>query len=316
MSHIFISYSRQDSQCAQQIVRRLEAQGFTVWFDTHSIPGGNQWTLEIQKGIQQAFAMLVLWSTNAMQSVYVQQEYELGFSHRMQHPDTLQLIPVLLEPLQQAPLPDMLKGFNAVQLQDCQGANEFKRLIASIQAIPNAVGRRTVFQDKSLPLADQPDQHPIPGTPLLAVPFMESVYTRAHLIAQPATIPQSKPPKMQLCLEFRGQDDDYQFIQQIHVHCQAVGQDVFALHITPQPQAGQYGLPNDQTGAWLDAVNTTYAATETLVGRGGAIVEVYSLGPAVLTFALGKLFYEYWHLQLFNFTKPGYQKVLDTKELL
>ena len=42
MSHIFISYSHDDSDYAHRLVRELEQEGFTAWIDER-IDYGTQW---------------------------------------------------------------------------------------------------------------------------------------------------------------------------------------------------------------------------------------------------------------------------------
>ena len=58
MSHIFISYSRQDLARSQKIVTALAKNDLDIWVDWNSIPKGEDWLLEIYRGIEEADAFL------------------------------------------------------------------------------------------------------------------------------------------------------------------------------------------------------------------------------------------------------------------
>ena len=60
MSHIFISYSRNDIDFAGQIVQTLAENNLDTWIDWKSIPKGEDWEQEIYRGIEEADAFLFL----------------------------------------------------------------------------------------------------------------------------------------------------------------------------------------------------------------------------------------------------------------
>ena len=68
MSHIFISYSRNDIAFAQRIVDALVGYGLDTWIDWKSIPGGEKWEQEIYRGIEEADAFLFLISPDSLNS--------------------------------------------------------------------------------------------------------------------------------------------------------------------------------------------------------------------------------------------------------
>ena len=76
--HIFISYSRANSDIKDKIVRDLRDYGFDVWVDNDSITLANNWTDEIKKGIANSKIILYLGSPEAMKSSYI--SYELGYA--------------------------------------------------------------------------------------------------------------------------------------------------------------------------------------------------------------------------------------------
>ncbi len=48
MSHIFISYSREDSEFARYLRAQLESNGFRVWMDEQRLHPGTDWWDEIE----------------------------------------------------------------------------------------------------------------------------------------------------------------------------------------------------------------------------------------------------------------------------
>ena len=67
MSDIFISYSHEDTAFIRDLVRPLEAEGFSVWWD-HTIPPGKSWEDVIVGGIRDAKACLIIWSRDSIAS--------------------------------------------------------------------------------------------------------------------------------------------------------------------------------------------------------------------------------------------------------
>lgn len=74
MSHIFISYSRQDIDFARYVRASLESQGFYVWMDEKRLSAGMDWWDEIEHNIDSCAAFLVLMSPDSRESVFVRNE--------------------------------------------------------------------------------------------------------------------------------------------------------------------------------------------------------------------------------------------------
>jgi hypothetical protein len=47
MGHVFISYSRRDTEVVEKIIAELEAAGIEVWVDREAIKAGKQWRKHI-----------------------------------------------------------------------------------------------------------------------------------------------------------------------------------------------------------------------------------------------------------------------------
>ena len=52
MTHVFISYSRKDTEFVEKLERELNARGIITWRDVHSIPGGARWFGRIKAGLE------------------------------------------------------------------------------------------------------------------------------------------------------------------------------------------------------------------------------------------------------------------------
>ena len=73
---LFISYARRDSVDVDRRELELHNHGFTTWRDRHQLSGGQQWSAEIQQGIEACSALIVFVTPAAIASIAVQQEYE------------------------------------------------------------------------------------------------------------------------------------------------------------------------------------------------------------------------------------------------
>jgi HEAT repeat protein len=91
MSHVFISYKRENLKFAQQIEKQFESAGIRTWYFPQ-IKAGEEWRTTIDTAIQKCFALVVVMTPQARQSEYV--TYEWSFALGLGIP----IVPVLLEP--------------------------------------------------------------------------------------------------------------------------------------------------------------------------------------------------------------------------
>lgn len=325
MSKVFISYSRKDSACVETVVRRLEGQGYDVWLDKASIPLSDDWQKSIREGVKAAGATLLFWSKDASESPYVQQEYELALNRVTPH--GMRIVQVWLD---DTPLHEDLSRYNAIKMPNC-GSAEIKALVDKLATFDGLTRRETRELQPKRELESHENAAYIGATPLVAVPFMTSAHCQVDVVGEGhlklEDITAKDETVIQLCMQFFGADND-NFVTQVYDtyrDWRETGDDdtpFFALRVRGSSLGGQLKLDNMHQGAWLDAANTVHMACEQLVGR-GAIVQVFSLAPAALTMAIGRYFYNYWTLQMFNFLrdeervrpKRAYQLVLDTRDL-
>lgn len=76
MSHIFISYSRKDSDFMQQLAQDLALREFLLWTDDNLTTGTRGWKLAIEKAIEEAGAIIAILSPDAKESEWVDRELE------------------------------------------------------------------------------------------------------------------------------------------------------------------------------------------------------------------------------------------------
>ena len=73
MADVFISYARTDSAAARLLAQELRSSGHSVWFD-EEIPANRAYSDVISEQLDQAKAVVVLWSADAAASHWVRSE--------------------------------------------------------------------------------------------------------------------------------------------------------------------------------------------------------------------------------------------------
>lgn len=81
-SHIFISHSQQDAELTEWVNTHLQEAGFTTWVDVTSIPDGSTWVREIERGVRECRALVVILTKNALKSEWVEREVLLTLELR------------------------------------------------------------------------------------------------------------------------------------------------------------------------------------------------------------------------------------------
>ncbi|MEM9388222.1 MAG: TIR domain-containing protein [Pseudomonadota bacterium] len=70
---VFISYSHHDKPFVTKLVKALEAEGLTVWWDAHMTPGARI-DQEVEGALESARKALAVWSPHSLQSEWVKDE--------------------------------------------------------------------------------------------------------------------------------------------------------------------------------------------------------------------------------------------------
>jgi HEAT repeat protein len=77
VQHVFISYKSEDFDFTDNVIRRLEKEGFATWTDL-KIGAGEEWRTAIDLAIRNAFALVVIMTPEAKSSEYVTYEWAFG----------------------------------------------------------------------------------------------------------------------------------------------------------------------------------------------------------------------------------------------
>jgi hypothetical protein len=106
MSHVLVSYKREDEARVARLVRALQHHGLDIWWDKH-LPGGEAWRANIETALNEAGCVLVVWTRSSVgpEGEFVRDEAGRGKARGV-------LVPVRLDKVS-APL-----GFGEIQAID------------------------------------------------------------------------------------------------------------------------------------------------------------------------------------------------------
>lgn len=141
MASVFLSYDHDDATHAATIAAALEKSGHSVWWDRH-IHGGAEYNSEIETAVEDADAVIVLWSKGSVRSPWVRDEAAEGR-------DRGKLVPVLLDQVK----PPM--GFRQFQTIDLTGWKPRQRLPKQDELL-KAIGRMAAGPAPAQTAAAQP----------------------------------------------------------------------------------------------------------------------------------------------------------------
>lgn len=110
MADIFISYSKQEPELTTALAKDLEACGYTTWWDTR-ILSGDEFPDIIHQELNQAKAVIVIWTPISVQSRWVRAEAHIGFEKGI-------LIPLRSTDLNPMQLPFPHNTIHADQVDD------------------------------------------------------------------------------------------------------------------------------------------------------------------------------------------------------
>ena len=134
MADVFISYARDDQAAAARAAKALQAAGFDVWWDA-DLPAHRAYSEVIERNLEDAKAVVVLWSKTAAGSQWVRAEADFA-----RHAG--KLVQGAIDGTM-PPLP-----FNQIQcaeLKGWRGASShpgWSKLLASVDALVSGEGRR------------------------------------------------------------------------------------------------------------------------------------------------------------------------------
>ena len=144
MARVFLSYSRDDVDCARQLAETLGGAGHQVWWDQH-IQGGSRFSAAIDHALKDAQAIVVLWSPKSVESAWVQDEAAEGR-------DSGRLVPVVIG---ETKPPLGFRQFQSIDFSGWNGEQAAPQLGALLDAIAQlgGDGKAVVDADKEVPAA-------------------------------------------------------------------------------------------------------------------------------------------------------------------
>ena len=127
MAEVFLSYAHQDLPRVRPLVKALEAEGYSVWWDRELQPG-ESFEATIDREIQAAKCILVVWSVHSIASQWVKNEALEGLDRGILAPISLDVIrlPVAFKQHQSA---------NFTNWPETVDSDEYHKLISAVDGI-------------------------------------------------------------------------------------------------------------------------------------------------------------------------------------
>lgn len=245
-SHIFISYSRQDSKVVGEFVEALRKADFIVWQDVSGISAGDVWEQTLYDAIDNAAVVVVFWSQSASLSEWVGKE--IAHAIKQNKP----IIPIWLE--RATPLSAELAKYNAIPSRTFT-----PKLTDALLAIAPRIQRRVAEFDASIPMSKQKHigREAIGKTEYVTLTLVESAYCKAVLIAEASTII-GQVSRVQLIIQntrdvgYASVKDTFATILAEDAQHPEHAQPIVGLHVTGPVN------PADTSKYYIDATNVAH----------------------------------------------------------
>jgi hypothetical protein len=152
MADLFLSYAREDRECAELLARALSQRGWSVWWD-RQIHVGRSFSEVIERELGRAKCVIVLWSKHSLASDWVQNEAAEALHRKALVPVRIEDVrpPLEFRRLQTADLIDWRKGFDSPDFDAC---------ITAIELLVDQTGTRPLPKQQPPPVSPQPPQPP------------------------------------------------------------------------------------------------------------------------------------------------------------
>ena len=125
MKHIFLSYSRADTDTMGRVRESLSGEGLSVWTDENLTPGTPSWKQAIERAIEDAGCVVVLLSPEAKKSEWVANELGYANTHG------IAVFPALIRGEEKEAVP--------LELINAQRIDARTRFLAAMQMLVDAV---------------------------------------------------------------------------------------------------------------------------------------------------------------------------------
>lgn len=134
---VFITYSRQDIEITDRILKALEMRGIEVLIDRHSIMAGEDWRRRLGQLIADADTILFMLTPHSVESPIC--AWEAEEAHRLEK----RILPVVLHDISDRQVPHQLARLNYLFLTEPNDYSAFETLVRAVLAGAEhgAVGR-------------------------------------------------------------------------------------------------------------------------------------------------------------------------------
>src|SRR5262249_34019656 len=147
MAAIFISYSSLDKSIAKQLAGDLKHCGHKVWLDEWQIKVGQCIPSEIESGLTKADFVLLLLSTQAVKSNWVDREWKAAYWDEV-NKGSVVILPILLE---KCDVPKLIQTKKYANIANSYAVG-FYELIDAIDWYSEAKGLTTAYEKSALVL--------------------------------------------------------------------------------------------------------------------------------------------------------------------
>jgi hypothetical protein len=147
VTDVFLSYANEDRERAATLARSLEAAGWSVWWD-RKIVAGHAFDKAIERELETAKSVVVLWSRSSVTSEWVKNEAAAAAERDV-------LVPASIERVR---LPLEFRRKQTVDLADWTGDTPHEGFQALCAGIADRVGRASAPSSRPVPTAWTPRQ--------------------------------------------------------------------------------------------------------------------------------------------------------------
>ncbi len=152
MSDIFLSYKSEDRELLKPLVKAIEENGMTVFWDK-DIPAGQRWRDYIHSEISKCICVLVVWSKSSVKSEWVEVEATEGQSRK-------NLFPVTIDNTKPPFGFDTIQVANLSSWKGEENHAEFNKFIKDLNAFIYTLKVRAEESQTARPINSQPSFEP------------------------------------------------------------------------------------------------------------------------------------------------------------
>jgi TIR domain len=145
VTDVFLSYANEDRERAATLARSLEAAGWSVWWD-RKIVAGHAFDEAIERELETAKSVVVLWSRSSVTSEWVKNEAAAAAERDVLVPASIERVRVPLE----------FRRKQTVDLADWTGNTPHEGFQALCAGIADRVGRTSAPSSRQVPTARTP----------------------------------------------------------------------------------------------------------------------------------------------------------------